>query len=264
MRVKGLGLTQFFSVVGSALVFFLTFPLLLLFHVSPDLVVKYGLDGEALSALYTGVLASSTSTALLLLFGVPLGYVLSRCEFPGKGLVQAFIDLPFLLPHGVAGIAVLLAYNSRAPIGSVLASLGLRVEDSFWGVVAAMMYVSAPLAVNALRDGFSSVSPRLEHVARSLGASQAYVFFRVTLPLTLRHLVTAAILSWARGLSEVGALLIVAYYPLSINVLIMERFWTMGLEAARATALPLLVISIASFVLARRLAGGLLGGWRRG
>ena len=247
-----------FSCIGSIIVLFLVIPLMsFLLSLRIDYVVTYGFDTEAVHALFIGMIASSVSTMLSLLFGVPLSYVLARRDFYGKGIVESIIDVPFLIPHGIAGIVVLIAYNSRAPLGSVLANLSMKVEDSFWGIVFAMLFVSVPIVVDTVREGFKLVPPDVEYVARSLGASEWYTFSRVTLPIISKHLVVASLLCWARGMSEVGAILVVAYYPKSINVLIMERFWTYGLEVAKATAFPLLVISLLIFVVIRRIVGGL-------
>lgn len=248
-------MTLLFSAVGSLLVLFLLVPLFsLLVGVSPSDLARYGLSEDSLKALYLSLAASSTSTAMLLLSGIPMAYLIARKGFPGRELVRSLIDLPLVLPHGIAGIALLGAYNSRAPLGSLLAGAGIVLEDSFWGIVAAMCFVSAPLMVDTLVDGFLSVDRSLEHVARSLGASEWRTFIAVTLPLASRSVITASLMSWARGMSEVGALLVVAYYPKSMNVLIMDRFWNQGLGAAKATALPLLAISVACFFLLKRLS----------
>lgn len=245
-----------FSILGSILILFLLVPLLLFFiGISPSDLMEYGLSEDALESLYIALAASSLSTILLLLLGIPTSYLIARRTFRGRELVRSLVDLPLVIPHGVAGISILVAYNSRAPLGSLLAKAGIIIEDSFWGIVAAMCFVSAPLAVDTLVDGFLSSDRNLEYVARSLGASEWRTFTSVTLPLALRSIVTASIMVWARGMSEVGAILIVAYYPKSINVVIIDRFWTHGMNAARATALPLVVISVVCFVLLKWLAG---------
>ncbi len=254
--MPSLRIAHFFAAIALLLISFILIPLAsLLMGTSPQEVATYGLDNEALYALYIGVSASILATIILILLGVPLAYLLARKEFRGRDLMKALVDLPLVVPHGVAGIALLVAFNSRAALGSILSSLGIRLEDSFWGIVAVMAFVSTPLMIDALVDGFLGVDVSLEHVARSLGASESETFWRITLPLASRSLITGSLLSWARGMSEVGALLIVAYYPKSINVLIMERFWTYGLQVAKATAFPLLLISLVTFVLIRRFSG---------
>ena len=241
-----------FGIFGAFLILFLLIPIIsFVMGTDPGDVVKYGLDDAALNALVIGISASLLSTIFLLISGIPLSYFLARREFHGKGLLKALIDLPLVTPHGVAGIMLVMAYNSRAPIGSLLSKAGVIIEDSFYGIVAAMAFVSAPIMIGSLVDGFNSIDLNLEYVARSLGASEWRTFIEVTLPLSLRFIITGSLLSWGRGISEVGAILIVAYYPKSMNVLIMDRFWTHGLRAASATALPLFLISIAIFMIVR-------------
>ncbi|RLE55235.1 MAG: hypothetical protein DRJ40_08580 [Thermoprotei archaeon] len=249
-------LATVFYAIGGVLIFFLLAPLLI-FVATTDLnyVLKYGFDEEATSAMYIGMLAATTSTLILLILGTPLAYALARYRFPGKGLIEAVIDLPLAIPHGVVGIMVLLAYSSRAPLGTLLANLGMRIEDSFWGIVFAMVFVSVPLAVDTIKEGFDMVDPEIEYVARSLGASELMTFMKISLPLVTKHIITAALLSWARAMSEVGAILVVAYFPKSINVLVMERFWTYGLEVAKATAFPLLITTLTAFTVVRVLGG---------
>ncbi len=202
-----------FSAVGSLLVLFLLIPLVLCLARGLPLVPQLGEDREALIALYLSLHTGLVSSALISILGTPLAYLLSRYRSHVTRLLEGFVEIPLALPHSVAGIMVLLAYNSRAPLGSILARLGLVIEDSYWGVVAAMMFVSAPIFVTAARAGFDSVDPELENVARTLGASPLHVFFKVSLPLSLRHLAAGFVLSFARAISEVGAVMIVAYYP---------------------------------------------------
>ncbi len=197
------------------------------------------------------LVAASLSTLLLVAVGVPLAYLLARCQFKGRQLVEAIVDLPLALPHAVAGVLVIVAYGSRAPIGSLLAQAGLAIEDRLAGVVLAMAYVSAPFLIDSAKDGFKSIDPMLEHVARTLGATPLKVFAYISLPLAWRGIATGALLSWARAISEVGALLIVAYYPKTVNILVIEWFNTYGLAYAKALTIPLLALCILVFTLIR-------------
>ncbi len=210
---------------------------------------------EVVNAFIVTFKASILSTALLLIFGVPLGYLLARYSFPGKKLLESIIDIPLVLPHTVAGVAILTGFGSRSYLGSVLNSIGLRIEDSFWGIVAAMMFVSTPIMVDSAKIAFQSIDPELEDVARCLGASPARAFISITLPLALRGIIAGTILSWARALSEVGAILVVAYYPKSINVLVLEYLNVYGLSYAIALSTVLALISIALFTALRFVVG---------
>jgi molybdate/tungstate transport system permease protein len=184
---------------------------------------------------------------------------LARHDFKGKSLIEAIIDVPVIIPHSVAGIALYIMLQSRSPVGSVLAGIGLVFEDHLAGIVAAMTFVSASLFINAARDGFQSVDPRLERVARTLGANQWMAFKRITLPLSLRSLLSGAILSWARGISEFGAVVMIAFYPMIAPVLIYYRFNTMGLSGSQPIAVILIIICLSVFLALR----GYSEGWRR-
>ena len=250
-----------FAAAASMIILFLISPIALIFLLVDFGLVSRSIFGveriadEARRAFMLTFEAASLSTLLLLISGIPLAYILARYDFKGKSTLESMIDMPFLLPHTVAGIFVLVTYGSRGPIGSLLSSIGIIIEDTYWGIVAAMAFVSAPILVNTVRDGFKSIDPTLEYVARSLGASHARAFLTVSLPLAWRSIITGALLSWARAVSEVGAILIVAYYPKTINVLIIEWFNTYGLAYALALTVPLLFISVLLFATIRAVAG---------
>ena len=113
----------------------------------------------------------------------PLAYLLARRAFRGRAVVAALMDLPLVIPHPVAGIALLLVLGRASPIGGALYAAGLRVAGSPTGIVCAMLFVSAPLYVSAAREAFARVDARYESVARTLGDDAWRAFRRVTLPL---------------------------------------------------------------------------------
>ena len=245
------------SIAASLLILFLFIPLVALFALANIGVLSEAwisdpvLAREAWLALIRTIQASLLSSFILLLVGIPSAYLFARKSFPLKTLIESIVDVPLMIPHAVAGIMVLVAYSRRGLLGFLTSGLGLAVDDSFWGIVAAMMFVSAPIAIDTIRVAIESIDPVLEMVARSLGASQFRVFMTITLPLSLRGIATGFILSWARSISEVGAILIVAYYPKTINVLVMEWFNTYGLSYAVALSIPLVLMSIALFIAVR-------------
>lgn len=242
---RGRKLLLMLSGAASLLIAFLLIPLITLIRaVPPNEFVGAITDPEAVRAVILSLASGALAATIATVLGVPLGYILSRSEFRGKRLVEGLLDLPLVMPHSVAGIAVLLAYNSRSPVGSVLMDLGIRLEDSFWGIVAAMTFVSAPFAVNFAREGFSSVDIGLEYVARSLGAGPVKMFFTISLPLAIRGVITGWLMTLARAISEMGAVMIVAYHPTVGSVLVYEWFTTRGLRAAAALSLVLLLASL--------------------
>ncbi|RLG61109.1 molybdenum ABC transporter permease [Candidatus Geothermarchaeota archaeon] len=246
----------FFSTFSSILVLFLVIPLVICLVVGGPHIVEIASDLEALDAMRLSFYAGVTSSLLITSFGTPLAYLLSRKKGMLANIVESFLEIPLALPHSVAGIMVLLAYNSRAPLGLLLSNLGIIIEDSYWGIVFAMAFVSSPIFITAMRAGFDSVDIELENVARSLGASEIETFFKISLPLAFRHLVAGFILSLARAISEVGAVMIVAYYPKVVATLIIERFLGYGLRAVLALSTVLALVSLTVFAILRFLLKG--------
>jgi molybdate transport system permease protein len=160
----------------------------------------------SLDALTLSVVASLASTALALLFGFPLAWLLARGQFRGKVVLRGLTTLPMVLPPVVGGIALLLAYGRRGIIGEPLDNAtGITLPFTLAGVIVAESFVAMPFFVITVESGLRSMNRRLEDAARSLGASRRTVFLRVTLPLIWPSLAAGAVLTWARALGEFGA-----------------------------------------------------------
>jgi len=179
--------------------------------------------------------------------------MLARRDFKLKPVLESLLELPMVIPHTVAGIAILLAF-SISPLSQLFRLFGIEIIDSFWGIITAMAYVSSPIYVGIVRSGFESIDKNVEHIAMTLGASPLKTFLTISIPLALKHIVTGAILTWARAVSEIGAILIVAYFPKTIQVLILEKFLTEGLWSALAPSTLLLLITLLVFTLCKLLA----------
>jgi len=210
-------------------------------------------DGELRSALALTALTATSATALAILGGTPLAYLLERRQFRGRALVAALIDLPLLIPHPVAGIALLLVLGRQTLVGGTLLDLGIRVVGSPLGIVCAMLFVSAPLYVSATREAFARVDTRYEAVARSLGDPAWRAFRRVTLPLSSRGLVAAGVVVWARAVSEFGAIVILTYNPKVASVLSYDRFTSYGLDEALPVAAVLALLAFVPLFALRAL-----------
>jgi molybdate/tungstate transport system permease protein len=211
-------------------------------------------DRELLASISLTVIAASAATALSLVLGVPLAYVLARAQFRGRRVIEGIVELPVVVPHPVAGIALLLFLGRQSAVGSTLARLGLEVVNQVPGIIAGMLFVSAPLVVSAAREAFRSVDPKLERVARTLGDSGWSAFRRVTLPLAGRGVLAGAVLGWARSVSEFGSIVILTYNPKVASILIYDRFTLFGLPAAIPAAAVLLILALAVFLLVQLLA----------
>ena len=208
-------------------------------------------QNDVRSSLWLTGSSALIATGLVCLCGVPLAYLLARRHFRGKGLVEGLIDLPIVFPHTAAGIALLTVYGRDGVLGRLLAPLGLTFTDSVAGIVVAMMFVSLPYLVDTAREAFALVDTRYEHVARTLGSSPAGAFFRVSLPQAWRGVLAGALLMWGRGISEFGAVVILAYNPKVIPVLVFERFEGFGLHSALPPAVLIMIVAFVVFVLLR-------------
>ncbi len=230
---------------GSFLIVYIVLPIavILVFQAFDfGMLLKTLHDETVLEALKNTLITSAATMLISLIFGVPLGYVLARKDFRGKSVIQGIVDVPIVIPHSVVGIMLLITFSSA-------------IVDNYVGIIMAMLFVSASFTINSARDGFLAVDENLEHVARTLGASKLRTFFTISLPLALPSILSGAIMTFARAMSEVGSILIVAYYPKTAQILVMEYFENYGLRASRPIAVLLILISLAMFVTLRWIVG---------
>lgn len=234
-----------FMVLSVFLLLFILLPLLNMI-LNPGNVAFALQDSEVIKSLLVSLKAAGSATIIALFIGIPLSYVLARYQFFGKNIIEAIVDIPMAIPHSVIGIMI-LAFFYGTSIGQGLEDIGIEIVDNFWGIVVVMLYVGLPYMVNSGRDGFLMVDEELENVSRTLGASRIKTFFNISLPLIKNNLVSGSILTFARGISEVGAILIVAYFPKTAPVLILDRFNEYGLSASKPISVIMIVLSILLF-----------------
>src|SRR5260370_42210450 len=147
------------SLIGIFLVFMLLPTATLVLAGGAEGVRLLGRDSELRAALLLTLGCATAATTLAVLGGTPLAYLLARGRFPGHMVVAALVDLPLLIPHPVAGIALLLALGRQTAAGSVLAAIGTRITGSATGIIAAMSFVAAPLFVPPAPDPFDQSHP---------------------------------------------------------------------------------------------------------
>ena len=210
-------------------------------------------DAELRESLKLTAVTATIASLLGVIGGTPLAYLLARKPFRGRAVVAAVMDLPLVIPHPVAGIALLLVLGRASPVGSVLYNVGFRVANSTTGIVCAMLFVSAPLYVSAAREAFARVDARYESVARTLGDDAWRAFRRVTLPLASRGLTAAAVVMWARAVSEFGAIVILTYNPKVASVLSYDRFTSYGLSETLPVAAVLVLFALVPLAALRAL-----------
>lgn len=219
-------------------------------------MLQLGGDPELRSALTLTALAATAATVLTMILGTPLAYLLARERLPWGSVVSALVELPLLIPHPVAGIALLLAFGRASPAGAALARAGLGIVGSPLGIGLAMLFVAAPLYVSAARESIARVDRRYEDVARTLGDSPWRAVRRVTIPLAGRGLLAAAVVMWARAISEFGAIVILTYNPKVASVLSYDRFTAFGLDAALPVAAVLVLLALVPLLVLRSLRAG--------
>ena len=163
-------------------------------------------DPQVELALRLSLVCSLASTALAVVLGVPLAWVLARLRFPGKNLLRGLTTLPMVLPPVVGGVALLLAFGRRGLLGAPIAgATGFSLPFSTAGVIVAESFVAKPFLVITVEAGLRSMDVRFEEAARTLGAGRWTVFRRVTMPLIGPSLAAGAVLAWSRALGEFGA-----------------------------------------------------------
>jgi molybdate/tungstate transport system permease protein len=245
-----------FAVLGLMLILFVALPLLRTATASsPGVLWQTLLEEEVRDSIILTFYTSLVATCVAFISGVPLAYLLARTDFPGKRLIEGVSDVPIVVAHSAAGIALLMVFGRRTLLGQAFSLVGLKFVSAVPGIVIVMLFVSLSFLVNAAREGFEAVDPRLERVARTLGASPWWAFWRISFPLAWRSILSGMILMWARGLSEFGAVVIIAYHPMVAPVLLYERFESFGLRYSRPVATLMILICLATFVVLRVTAG---------
>jgi len=238
-----------FSILGGLLVLFVVLPLVsTILSTTPGSFLKSFTDPEVVKSIVLTFGAAVICTIIAMITGIPLAFILARRKFHGKRLLEAVINLPVVIPHTAAGIALLLVFGRQGMVGQWLYPLGITFTDNLAGIVVAMLFVSLPFLVNLSRESFALVDEEFEKVALTDGASQWQAFLNVTLPLAWRGVLGGAVMMWARGISEFGAVVILAYHPKVATVLVYERFAGYGLYAAQPIALILILVALVVFI----------------
>ncbi len=154
---------------------------------------------------------AALSTVLILPVGLALAWLLARCQWRGKALVETLIALPLVMPPVVTGLILLKVLGRRGPVGHWLQEwFGIEVVFTWKAVVMALAVMSLPLFVRAARTAMEEVNPMFEQLARTLGAGEWRVFFTITLPLARRGVLAGILMAFARALGEFGATIMVA------------------------------------------------------
>ncbi|HEX7880732.1 MAG TPA: ABC transporter permease [Candidatus Eisenbacteria bacterium] len=246
------------DLAAAPLLLFLAVPFLaMLLSLSPGRLLTDLGSPMALKALGLTLITTLAATAIIIVTGTPVAYLLARRTFPGRDWIDTLVDLPITVPPVVGGVALLLAFGRRGLIGEGFDAIGVRIPFSTVAVVMAQVFIASPFFIRAARAGFEAVPERLEASARTLGAGPWHAFWTVTVPLARPALLAGTVLAWARALSEFGATMMFAgNFPGRTQTLALAVMSAMesDLETALAISTLALAFGLAALLLARHWA----------
>lgn len=209
-------------------------------------------------AIKLSLLTSIISTVLCIGISIPVAYGLARFEFFGKSFINTILDAPLALPPLVAGVGLLIMFGTTS-FGKTLAEDGLVFVFTPLGIIIAQFFVNVPFMFRILRGTFQGINPRYEHVAKTLGWTEAQAFWRVTLPMSTNGLLAGSVITWSKGIGEFGAALMLAGATrMKTETLPISLYLNMScgeLSLAIASATILIVISLVSLFVFERYGG---------
>ena len=238
-----------FSLLGTLLILFIVIPLFqMMISSDPGELARTALDKDVLRSICLTLRASLWATIAAFIFGVPLAYMLARTRFFGKKIIEGLIDIPVIIPHTAAGIALLMVWGRHSLFTRWT---GISIIGTEAAISLGMFFVSVPFLINSAKEAFKLIDVRYEKTAMTLGASSWKTFITVSLPMARKLIISGGIMMWARGISEFGAVVILAYHPMTAPVMIFERFQNFGLSYAVPVTVLLIIISLVIFIILR-------------
>ena len=212
--------------------------------------------------------ASLLAAAVNVVFGLIFAWVLVRYRFPGKGLVDALVDLPFALPTAVAGIALATIYAPNGPIGSLLAPWGIEIAYNPNGVLIALIFIGLPFVVRTVQPVLADLEKDVEEAAAGLGASRWQTFLKIILPHVTPALLTGFAMAFARAVGEYGSVIFIAgNMPMVSEItplMIITKLEQYDYRGATAIASVMLLISFILLLVINGLQGWMQGRYTKG
>lgn len=233
--------------VGAAVLVWLVMlgPLGALFaHVSSRDLLHMPQAAGGFDPVWTSLEASGCALGAIVVFGTPLGWLLARNKLPFGRLWELGILIPLLMPPLVVGLLLIYLLGPSTPIGEAIGHIHLTATNTFFALVVAEFYESAPYYVLGAQAALASVDPQLEENAALLGDRWPRVFRRVTLPLAAPGLAMALAVSWARAMGAFGAVVIIAYHPYGLPMATWITLQELGLDPALHYAVVLLIAAL--------------------
>ncbi len=217
-------------------------------RLSPSEFFRLITKPTVLHAFRTSILGSLAAALVNCVFGTIIAWVLVKYDFPGKRILDGFIELPFALPTSVAGITLSKLYSENGFFGKPLAALGIKVAYTQLGLIIALIFIGIPFVIRAVQPVLEKLDNQYEEAAFMLGASRMRTFFKVLLPEMRPAILTGFGLAFARGLGEYGSVIYISGNSAKdqtqvISYVIMQKLGYIDYASATAIALVMLILS---------------------
>ena len=216
--------------------------------ISPAEFVGLILKENVRNAFITSIVSSFIAAVINTIFGLIAAWTLVKYDFPGKRILDGFIELPFALPTAVAGITLSKMYSDTGILGKPLAAIGIKVSYTHLGIIVALIFIGIPFVVRNVQPVLEKLDGQYEEAAFMLGASRRKTFLAVILPELRPALLTGFGLAFARGIGEYGSVIYISGNSAKdktqvISYVIMQKLGMIDYESATAIALLMLIIS---------------------
>lgn len=214
----------------------------------PSEFIKLITKQNVVYAFTTSIVCSFIAAVINVIFGVILAWTLVKYDFPGKRILDGFIELPFALPTAVAGITLSKMYSDTGILGKPLAAIGIKVSYTHLGIIVALIFIGIPFVVRNVQPVLEKIDGQYEEAAYILGASPSKTFFKVILPELRPAILTGFGLAFARGIGEYGSVIYISgnsakEHTQVVSYVIMQKLSYIDYASATAIALVMLVIS---------------------
>lgn len=214
----------------------------------PSEFIKLITKQNVVYAFTTSIVCSFIAAVINVIFGVILAWTLVKYDFPGKRILDGFIELPFALPTAVAGITLSKMYSDTGILGKPLAAIGIKVSYTHLGIIVALIFIGIPFVVRNVQPVLEKLDGQYEEAAYILGASPSKTFFKVILPELRPAILTGFGLAFARGIGEYGSVIYISgnsakEHTQVVSFVIMQKLSYIDYASATAIALVMLVIS---------------------
>jgi molybdate transport system permease protein len=190
---------------------FIALPILAVFlRIEPGQIIAQLHNPQIIEAIQLSLYTSAIATLIAFILAVPTAYFMATRKFPGKAVIDTVIDLPFVLPPAVAGVALLYAFAPKGLLGPLFNIFGFTIPGYTIAVIIAETFVASPFLLRSAKTGFENLDKDIVNSAKILSGSRLRVFFTVALPLSIRAITSGTMMTWARAMGEFGATLMFA------------------------------------------------------